>query len=153
VPGGAAAGAARRVRKEADSAREERRADASKGRDNPTGDLAKEQQEIARAARDLAGAVAKEQGEKAGSTEKAQKAGEAAAAGGAGVQRGGLEKAQESGKAAAEGMRELAGELAKTPRGAGEDTAEKARSLLRRQESVNRKLAPLAGSTAAERAA
>jgi hypothetical protein len=121
---------------------------------NPVKELARQQAEVAREAAQLARNVAAEQGEKASVSRQAQQARQAAQQAAQQVQAGALPQARQAGQQSAEQLRQLASQLARTPRGKAEtpDTLEQARQLQRRQEDVNRRLQPLAGEARAQAA-
>lgn len=142
------------TRRQAEQGQAERRADAEK-RDNPAGKLAREQEDIARQAARLARDVAREQGAKAPTAQQAQKTNEAAKQAARDLQAGRLDRAAEQGKQTADGLRQLADDLARTPRGKDQgkvDPLQQARELRQRQEAVNKGLEPLRGDAAAQRA-
>lgn len=140
--------------REAEKSRNERRADNAQ-RDNAAGKLANEQREIAKESAQLSRDVAREQGEKSGSAQRAEQANRTAGEASRNLDSGALEKAQQSGKQSADELRQLANELGKTPRGKASpkqgDTLEQTRRLAQRQEGVNKQLESMAGNPSAQR--
>jgi hypothetical protein len=139
------------VRRAAEAAR----ADNAPGQPNPAGDLAKQQAELAKEAAELARDVGREQGEQSEVAQKAQRAQQSARQAANQMQAGALPAAQQSGKQATEGLRQLAQQIAQTPRGQTDpqapDTLQQARQLAQRQEELNRKLESVAGNPEAQR--
>ncbi|MFO0878427.1 MAG: hypothetical protein U0840_13900 [Gemmataceae bacterium] len=144
------------VQKAAGQAQAERRADNTGAKENPAGQMAREQAEIAKQANQLAQAVNKEQGKQSSPSSKAEAANQAAQQASRSMQSGALPQAQKAGQQAGEQLRQLASELAKTPRRsdapAGNDTLEQARQLAQRQEALTKQMAGQAENTAAQRA-
>jgi hypothetical protein len=125
-------------------------------KDNPVGELAREQSEVAKQAADLARQVAREDGEKSSPAQKARQAGQSAKEAADRVQAGALQDAQQSARQSAEQMRELTRQLSQTPRGNADrdapDALQSARQLTRKQEELNRRLEAAAGNPDAARA-
>lgn len=115
-------------------------------KDNPVNELAKQQQQIASEAAELAKNVSDRQGAQSEQSKQAQKAAEAAKQTSENVKNGELNQAKESGKQAAQSMEQMGNE--KT---AGE-SAKKAQDLARRQADLNQKLEELAKDPSAGRA-
>jgi hypothetical protein len=152
---------ARQLAKEQRELREEARklaaANAAQLRENPVGELAKQQQQIAQQAAELAKNVGQEQGAKAPPTQQAQQASQSAQQAAKQLQSGALDKAQKSGQETAQQLRQLAQQMSQTPRPEGADPhaadpVQQARDLAQRQEDVNRRLQPQAGNPEAQRA-
>jgi hypothetical protein len=131
------------------------RAERTAVQDNPVGELARQQAEVARQAGELARNVGQEQGEQSLSAQRARQAGEVAKQASRQMRAGALPQAQEAGKQTAEQLRQLAAQLARTPRGAPPETPDalqQARQLSQRQEEINRRMQPLAGDARASAA-
>ncbi|HWG43712.1 MAG TPA: hypothetical protein VN688_13070 [Gemmataceae bacterium] len=123
--------------------------------DNPAGELAKQQTAVAKQAADLARNVAQEQGKDAPASQRAQQAQQAAQQAARQMQAGALPQAREAGQQTAEQLRQLASQLARTPRGddpQAPDALQQARQLGQRQEAINRQMQPLAGDARARAA-
>jgi hypothetical protein len=146
----------RDLRDEVSKLNDEARAADRAQKENPLGELAKQQNEIAKQAADLAKNVQQDQGREAPTTPQAQQARQAAQQAADKMQAGSTPAAQDAGKRAAEMLRQLAQDLAQTPRGNGDpdapDPVRQARQLAQKQEELNRKLEPLANDAAARRA-
>ncbi|MFL5241446.1 MAG: hypothetical protein ACJ8FY_05005 [Gemmataceae bacterium] len=126
-----------------------------KPRDNPLGEIAKQQQEVAQKAGELAKGVEKEQGTKAGPTQQAQKAAQSAKQASNHAQAGVPQKAQEAGKQTAQELHQLAQQLEQTPANpdsTAPDTAQQARQLAKKQDDINRRMEPLGNDKAAQQA-
>jgi hypothetical protein len=122
--------------------------------DNPLGELARKQRDIARQAAELAKDVAKEQGEKAPVTQQAQQAAQQARQAARQANTGRAAQAQKAGQQTAQDLRKLAQDLNQTPRGGNADPkapdpAQRAVQLAEQQEQLNRKMQPLANNQAA----
>ena len=115
-------------------------------RDNPAGELAKEQDRLAKQARDLAQKSAERQGEQSDAAKQAGAAAEAADQGAKKLQNGELADAKKAGEQARESLEQMA------KAAPGGESAQKARELARRQEDINKKLGELAGDPGAARA-
>jgi hypothetical protein len=143
------------VRRSAEKAQSERRAETA-SRDNPAGQLAKQQADIASEAGKLAQAVGQEQGAKSAPAQQAQQASQSSRQAAKDLNSGALPQATQAGEQSAKDLRQLTRQLAQTPRGKTEpgqpDTLQQARNLMRRQEDLNRQLQPLAKSSQAQRA-
>ncbi len=127
----------------------------SKPIDKPLGELAKQQQEIAQKAGELAKGVEKEQGIKANPTQEAQKAAQSAKKASNQMQAGVPQKAREAGKQTAQELHQLAQQLEQTPANPdpnAPDTAQQARQLAKQQDDVNRRMEPLGNNKAAQQA-
>jgi hypothetical protein len=146
----------RDLRDEVRKLNDETRAADRARKDNPLGELAKQQSEIAKQAAELAKNVQQDQGRDAPTTPEARQAQQAAQQAADKMQAGATPAAQDAGKRAAETLRQLAQDLAQTPRGNGDpnapDPVQQARQLAQKQEELNRKLGPLANDAAAQRA-
>ncbi len=142
------------TRQSGEQLRAERQQPPNAGTEEASRKLAQEQADIARQAEQLAREVAREQGEQASSAQRASEAGRSSQEAARNRQAGALERAQEAGRQAAERFRQLANELAKTPRGenAQGDTLEQARRLAQRQEALNKQAQPSANDPSAQRA-
>jgi len=127
----------------------------SKPMDNPLGELAKQQKDIAQKAGELAKGVEKEQGIKANPTQQAQKASQSAKKASNQMQAGVPQKAREAGQQTAQELHQLAQLLEQTPANPdpnAPDTAKQARQLAKQQEDVNRRMEPLGNNKAAQQA-
>jgi hypothetical protein len=123
--------------------------------DNPVAELARQQNEVAQQAVELARNVGQEQGEQSPLTQRAKQAGETARQAARQMRAGTLPQAQQAGQQTAEQLRQLAAQLARTPRGNDPptpDALQQARQLGQRQEDINRRLQPLAGDARASAA-
>lgn len=140
------------VRKAGEAARAD---NAPPPRENPVGELAKQQADIAKQAGELAQDVAKAQGQQSGVAQQGQKAGQAAQEASSKMQAGALPQAQQAGKQTAERLRQLAQDLSQTPRGnneqPGSDPVQQARDLAKKQEAINRRAEALVGNPDAAR--
>jgi hypothetical protein len=116
---------------------------------NPVGELAQQQQEIAQQAAALARAVGEKQGPQAPATQQAGKAAQAAQQAAQKMQAGALPQAQKLGEQSAQELKQLASQLQQTPT-AREGQAQQAAQLAQKQEELNRKLKPLAGEAPAQ---
>ncbi len=131
--------------------------EAAKPADEKTlAELKGAQQEIAKRANELAQGVGKEQGPKSEPGQQASQAAQSAKQTSDRLQAGALSQAKQSGQQSAEGLRQLARQMAQTPRGQNADPhapdpVQQARDLAKRQEEVNRRLEPLAEDTALQR--
>ncbi len=123
---------------------ESTRAEETPAKENPLGDLAREQGDVAKQAAELARQIAKEDGAKSAQARQAQQAGQITKQAAERMQAGALQEAQPAGQQAAEQLRELTRQLAQTPRGNADpkapDTLQTARQLTRKQEELNRRL-------------
>jgi hypothetical protein len=134
------------------AAEEARRQDAAP-RDNPLGDLAKQQQEVAQQADQLAQQANRQQGKDSQPAQEAAQAHQSAQQAANQMQAGEMQQAQRSGQQAAQQMRQLQKQLAQTPGDAKAPAeAQQAQQLAEKQEEINRKLDPLAQNPVAERA-
>lgn len=127
-------------------------------RANPASELAREQAAIAKQANELARNVAKEMGRQSASTRQAEQAKQSAEQAARQLQAGALPQAKQAGQQSALDLRQLARQVAETPRSANADPhaadpVQQARKLADRQEQVNRQLMPLANNTDAQRGA
>jgi hypothetical protein len=125
-------------------------------RDNPLGDLARQQAEVARQAAELAKNVGQEQGEKSPTAQQAQQAQLSAKQTANQIEAGNVEKALPSGKQSADQLRKLAQDLAQTPRGKDADPespepVKQSRDLAKQQEEINQKLEALKDNSDAQR--
>ncbi len=124
--------------------------------ENPLGELARKQQDIARQAGELAKEVAGEQGAKAPVTQQAETAAKQTQTTARKVNVGDTPQAQKAGQAAAQDLRKLAQNLNQTPRGNADpkapDPAQKAAQLARQQEELNARMQALAGKPGAPQA-
>jgi hypothetical protein len=136
----------RKLQDEAMKAAEDLAKENGSRKDNAVDDLAKQQQEIAREAGDLAKKVVNRQGEKADQAKDAKQAADAAQQAAGQVKNGDLTRAKESGKQAADAMERLSQDKA------GGDTGQKAKDLARRQADMNQKLDELSKDSGAGRA-
>jgi hypothetical protein len=121
--------------------------------DNPVGELARKQAEIAKQAAELVRNVGQEQGEKSSLAQQSRQAQQAARQTARQIQAGALSQAHAAGRQTAEQMRQLATQLARTPRGNDPktpDTLQLARQLGRQQEEINRRLQSLASDARAQ---
>jgi hypothetical protein len=110
--------------------------------DDPLGEIAKRQEEVARQSKELAREITREQGEQAPLTREGENAHRSAQQAADELQVGELPTASKAGKAAERGFHQLAEDLARTPRGANEnpdkDFLRRSRDLARQQEQINR---------------
>lgn len=113
--------------------------------DNPVQQLAQEQQAIADAAKQLAQQQQQQNGQQAQATQQAQQAAKATGQAANQMKAGALQQAQQAAQQAAQQLQQMA----QNNKG---DAALQAQQLARRQEEVNRKLAPLANDAAAQAA-
>src|SRR5207247_1337995 len=116
---------------------------------NPVGDLAKEQQEIARQAGELAKTVQDRQGAQSETAKQARQAAEAAKQTSGQVKHGDLNQAKQSGQRAAQAMEQMAQDES------GGESGQKAKDLARPHSDVNKKLEELSkdpGATATQQA-
>jgi hypothetical protein len=124
--------------------------------ENPLGELARKQRDIARQAAELAKDVAQEQGPKAPVAQQAQQAARQAQQAAQKASAGQTSQAQTAGQQLAQELRKLAQDLNQTPRGnvdpKAPDPAQRAAQLAEQQEELNRKRQPLANSRAAQQA-
>jgi hypothetical protein len=124
--------------------------------ENPLGELARKQQDIAKQAGQLAKEVAKEQGEKAPVAQQAQAAAKQAQAAAQKANVGDTPQAQKAGEQLAQDLRKLAQDLNQTPRGNADpkapDPAQKAAQLAKQQEALNKQMAAQAGKPGAQKA-
>jgi hypothetical protein len=140
----------RRLQEEARKAGDELAKENTPRNDNPVGDLAKQQQEIARHAEELAKTVKDRQGAQAEQSKQARQAADAAKQTSSQVRDGDLNQAKQSGEQAAKAMEQMAND--KT----GGESRQKAKDLARQQADVNKKLDELAktpGAGATQQAA
>lgn len=118
-------------------------------RESPMGDLARRQQEVARAAADLDRQVARQQGENAPSRQQSREASQAAGKAAEQAQAGAMQQARQAGEKAAEQLRQLAQALGK----AGDaKQGEQAGQLARQQEALNRQMGEAPRDRAAQQA-
>ncbi len=143
----------RELRDEVRRATDEARAEAAAPKDNPVGELVKQQQEVAKQAGEMAKEAAKERGKESPAAHAAGEAKESAQKAAGEMRAGALQAAKEAGKQASEQMRKLAKQLAQTPGDANAPAeAAKAEQLAEKQEEITRKLEPLVRNAAAQRA-
>jgi hypothetical protein len=124
--------------------------------ENPLGELARKQRDIARQAAELAKDVAKEQGQKALVAQQARQAARQAQQAAQKANTGQTAQAQKAGQQLAQDLRKLAQDLNQTPRGNADlkapDPAQRAVQLAQQQEELNRKMQALASNQAAQQA-
>ncbi len=115
----------------------------AKPRENPAGELAKEQKAIAERAEELARNLAQNQGQQAPPSQQARAAADAARQAANQMQSGALPQARTAGQQAAQAMQRMAQSVPP-------ETASQAQNLAQRQEELNRKMEPLANSLEAQ---
>jgi hypothetical protein len=128
----------KKLQEEARKAAEELARENAPRNDNPVEELAKQQQQIAKEAGDLANTVSERQGGKSEQSKQAKQAADAAKKTSDQVKNGDLGQAKETGKQAAQAMEQMGKD--KT----GGESAQKAQDLARRQNDLNKKLDELA---------
>jgi hypothetical protein len=106
---------------------------------NPLGELAREQQSIADAARQMARQQAQQNGQQAQQTQQAQQAAKAAEQAARQLQTGAAQQAKQSGQQAAQQMRQMA-------QNGQSESRPQAQQLAQRQEAVNRQLEQMGNS-------
>jgi hypothetical protein len=113
---------------------------------NLVGDLVREQQELARAVKDLEGQLTKRQGEDAPPSRQARQASQSTQEAARGVQAGALERALKAGTQAADQMRGVVKELAQFSGNSDKEDplGQDAGQLAGRQDQLNRRMAKLA---------
>jgi hypothetical protein len=123
---------------------------------DPLGDLAKQQEEVAKQAADLARDVGRGQGEQSPPGRQSEGASRASREAADKMRDGELPAARQAGQQAAERFRQLSEDLARTPRGESEnqdkDSLRQSRDLTRRQEEINRQTASLTDNPASRSA-
>ncbi len=123
---------------------------------NPLGELARKQKDIAQETAKLAKDVAKEQGQQAPVAKQAQDAAQQAQKAAQQAQVGAAPQAQKTGEQLAQNLRKLAQDLNNTPRGDADpkapEPAQRAAQLAQKQEELNRQMKPQAADLAAQKA-
>jgi hypothetical protein len=145
----------RELREAVQRATQPARAERPVVRENPIGELSRRQEEVAKQAAELARNVDEEQGEKAAVSQQARQAQQAAQQASRQMQAGALPQAQRAGQQSAEQLRQLASQLARTPRKGdpqAPDALQQTRQLEKQQEDINRRLQPLAADARAQAA-
>jgi hypothetical protein len=132
----------RKLRDAVRKAASEDRATNPKPADDPLGELAKTQTEVARQTKELARDVTRDQGEQSPLSRHGDNAQRATQEAAADLQNGELPGARKAGKEAATRFHQLAEDLARTPRGENEnpdkDLLRRTRDLARQQDAINR---------------
>jgi hypothetical protein len=145
----------RELRDQVRKAANDERPEKSPPRQDPLGELAKQEAEVARHAAELANDVSRGQGEQSGPARQSESASRTTREAADRMRDGELPAARQAGKQAAEHFRQLSEDLAKTPRAEAEnqekDSLGQSRDLGRRQEEINRLLDKLLDKADARR--